>query len=811
MKYKLVFLYLILSVAMVHAQNQGLPHFLSSVAGSWSSYYERSKAEPMQSSKIYDTSRNGINDILSITANTFTSLASGNIPLSGLGSVGWNANARELTVTIKDIPLTAKVDGNNLINVTKVTGDTLTDILVKRAKSDLIVPAIKYVAEPRYKYSCIKISNKNVDLSMNIFTALKYDPTNNTLYNDNDYNGFYINFNKYNISQTEVVDFVRYLMFQNNAYPNTYLDILVSAHCTPMSHSYETSPLKAYAPNTLIDGLVDEDLVLSSMASGIDYDAARSSSRIERPIAIKPMDILIKGIDNEDKTKKIFNQYDINDILLDILAGVNTYGISLELKKGFIRLQQDREIIPNVIFEFTANRNGDFDYSEQTDFSPSTPYGEMVKAICAQLNSYNSPEFIKKYFPHAYKAAILMTVLGNAYNDNAFKSMQYGNTTTNFAQYIATKQNETIVDQHRFRDKIFYLADPSGYPIKIKDVIDKGVDPNDKLLSLILKYYYYHELNNSYGLRVPYIRRTSPENLDGFLNLWNSLALSDKISELEDEIYRFVYNAENHIVQTPRVDCYAIGPNVVTILKTVFSEYHSGVTHCEYNGFITLYRNNLEQFYNSVKANPNNAAFFKKPYSLDDYIQDIFWHEYAHGLDSYLYLFGENHGSYHCPESEARAMLLSIVKSKNPYFMIDILLDTVSFSDADHQLGALIALSLLQSFSNGNNNFETAYINESVSELQRVASDAYRFTHIIYGTDINSFDSVTPILPVNITDDGERIFLEDNYVRKELGLLFNYTVLPYLDNNPSDINRWIDIIAAWPSDFKEKFKEHLIK
>jgi hypothetical protein len=821
MKIKLVVLYLFLG-SCLYAQVSYDINILATIAGSEQQYRTYSRRPVQSGYDILNTrSKDGIINTITSTVSVLNTLVSSGIPIPGAGSIGWNPNAHELTVKINDIPIKAKVDGNTITTSRVDAANSVADVLASRARDSLVIPGMKYVEELRKSNdACVKIYAQNEGIRIiesRTITRAEYNQNTNILtytFNNRNYS---FDFNEYNISRDEVIDFIRYLKLQKAAYPNEDRFILVSAHCTPMSHAVATEPLVADAPNTLINGLVNEDLILSSVASGIDYDEDRSASKIDRAVSIKPMDIILQGIKNENRTKKIFAQFDIYDILMDIIAGVNSYGISLELKKGGLNFSNaDGKIVPNVEFNFQANRRGEFDYSQQASFSSATPYGEMVKSICDQLNSYNSSQsFAQRNFPQSYKAAVLMTVLYNVYDK--LPNTNLGNKL--YDRYIYDKHMEIPIDQHRFRDEIFNVT-PSGinkreHALFIKDAIDKDILSNNKLLSLFMQYNYYIELHNTYStLLEPGIRK-----MDDYWAREFSLAtvrgmaesLAAEIPKFEDAIYKIVYVAQGHFIETEKVDFYTVGPNLVSVLKNVYNEYAAGVTWLWLNGNVNLYLNNLKYGYNDFK-DPRYQTFtaFSKVsgYSLNDYINDSFWHEYAHGLDTFLYSSWNNPYYFHA-ETEARAYLLQIAKSKNPYLMIDILLNVLSTTDANHQLGALIAFSVLRSVS-GDNTFEATYMGKRAEDLQKIAADAYIYSHVIYDVAINKDgDKILPILPVNIANGNRNRVTNSPYI--EPGRLFNYTVLPYVYYNSNDREHWISVIEAWPSDFKNNLEKLLGK
>jgi hypothetical protein len=218
--------------------------------------------------------------------------------------------------------------------------------------------------------------------------------------------------------------------------------------------------------------------------------------------------------------------------------------------------------------------------------------------------------------------------------------------------------------------------------------------------------------------------------------------------------------------------------------------YINGRAFLSGSGIIDIYRNNIEDWYDNAKSavsvnnNPGLAqdesfrAFSRiKNYSKDDLIHDILNHEYAHGLDSFLY--SEN--SYLSYETEARAFLLEIAESVNPYFMIvHTKSNFLKENDPHHAIGALIAISLLRSFA-PREGFDTGYLSYSASEIREIAKKAYMYTHHLYGVPLDK-NNGKPILPVICTDEGERIPV-DTYELKEPGMLFNLIVLPYIDQN----------------------------
>ena len=815
MKIKLAVLYLFLG-SFLYAQVSYDRTILVTKAGEASAYQQQRARSVLSSTDILNThSEDGIINTITSTINVLSTLTGLGItpPAIPGAEISWSQNA--LTLKIKDVSITARVDGNTISTTQVNTATSVTNVLATHIRDSMIIPGISYLQELRTGNDpCVKIYAQNGGIRIienRTISNANYNQNTNILTCTFGNRNYSFNFNEYQISRDEVIDFIKYLKLQKAAHPNEDRFILVSAHCTPMSHAAETQPLVALAPNTLINGLVNEDLVLSSAASGIDYDEERSASRIDRVISINPMDIILHGIRNEDRTKKIFARFDIYDILLDIMAGVNSYGISLELKKGGLNFSNaDGKIVPNIEFNFQANRRGEFDYSQQSEISSSTPYGEMVKSICDQLNSYNSSQsFARRNFPQSYKAAVLMTVLYNVYDK--LPNTNLGNEL--YDRYIYDKQMEIPIDQHRFRGEIFDIT-PSGnnkreHALFIKDAIDRGIFPDNELLSLFMKYSYYIELYHTYStLLEPVIgkmddywaREFSLATIRGM-----SESLAAAIPQLEDSIYKIVFAAQGHFIETEKVDFYTVGPILVSALKNTYNEYYAGVTWPWLNGNVNLYLNNLKYEYNDFKDPKYQtfAAFSKVPYSLNDYINDTFWHEYAHGLDSFLYSSINNPRYFHA-ETEARAYLLQIAKSKNPYLMINILLDVLSTGSADHQLGALIAFSALRSVS-GDNTFEANYMGREATDLQGIAADAYRYCHVIFGVDINKDgDRILPVLPVSIAS-GNRNRTNSSHI--EPGTLFYCTVLPYVYYNSLDRDHWTSIIEAWPSDFNEALKK----
>jgi hypothetical protein len=254
-----------------------------------------------------------------------------------------------------------------------------------------------------------------------------------------------------------------------------------------------------------------------------------------------------------------------------------------------------------------------------------------------------------------------------------------------------------------------------------------------------------------------------------------------------------VYTAPDHRIvdKNDKIDFYVLGPNLICVLKNSYSMYVNGRAFLSDFGRIDIYRNNIEDWYDNAKSafSVNDSsdlaqdeafrAFSRvRSYSKDDLIHDILIHEYAHGLDSFLY---NDANPYLFYETEARAFLLEIAESVNPYFMIvHTKSNFLAENDPYHLIGSLLAISLLRSFA-PSKNFDTEYLSYSPSEIREIAKNAFMFTHHLYGVPIDR-NNGKPFLPVICTDEGERIPV-DSYELKESGMLFNMIILPYIDQN----------------------------
>jgi hypothetical protein len=261
------------------------------------------------------------------------------------------------------------------------------------------------------------------------------------------------------------------------------------------------------------------------------------------------------------------------------------------------------------------------------------------------------------------------------------------------------------------------------------------------------------------------------------------------VNIIEQQLYKLVYAAPDHRIvdQNNKVDFYTLGPNLICILKNSYSSYNYGITYTHAFGQINIYRNGISDWYDNCRIAMNDPtlsqdesykAFSKaEKYSKDDLINDILYHEYAHGLDTFLY----EKNPYFYYETEARAFLLEIANSLNPHYMIvHTKSNFIENSDGRPPIGALMAISLMRSFA-PKENFDTEYLSYKDEEVRKIALNAFMYTHQLYEVPLDESNGM-PILPVYVENDGERIPI-DSYKLKEPEMLFNMIVLPYIDQN----------------------------
>jgi hypothetical protein len=735
--------------ALLHAQ-YGLSN-AQALYSSQQEYFRRQREMEVFNKRHYDNIQSDNNRIISTALSAVTSLAKGSIPFPG-GSL--SVNGSNATLEINNVSITGDLSKAGAVSKIEITHsvDGILDL------------------------ACIKIFENNIT-DQSISNA-RYDSSTNSFicrYNGRDYS---LNFADYGISDSVVADFVRFLRLQKAAEPDNGRSIFVTANCSFVTHSIETVPLRLDAPNDLAKGLVDEDLILSSVSAGIDYDAKRTS-RLNRPIHTRPMETIMGGIRSSDRHKKIVGDFDVFDILLDIISGVNGYGIALELTGASLKFEGNK-IVPDLKYTFTPNRNGTTDYSTQGNPSP---FGEMVKSVCNELNAYGVSEyFIKSNFPHAYKASLLMLLMRNVYeNDTSFnRSVMRG--FSDYSEYINKKRDSIPVDHNIFRDVIFDMRNTTAR--EIEESLITGIFPDDRLLSLYLLYSYYKEQNNTYNFLYNAVETRNKSENHTISNLTSEL-----FRTIEHQLYKLVYVAPDHRIvdQNNKVDFYTLGPNLICILKNGYSSYNLGVTYPHAFGQINIYRNGIADWYDNcqsamndltISQNESYKAFSKtEKYLKDDLIHDILCHEYAHGLDTFLY----EKNSYFSYETEARAFLFEIANSLNPYYMIvHTKSNFAKKEDGEHAIGALMAISLMRSFA-PKENFDTEYLLYEAEEIKKIALDAFMYTHQLYEVPLDESNGM-PILPVYIENDGERM-LVDSYKLKKPGMLFNTIVLPYIDQN----------------------------
>jgi hypothetical protein len=834
-KIKLVIAYVFLGT-LLHAQiNYDISSsfrntILPSIAGSQSQYdIWRDRNRKPASDLLNNNSRDGIVNQLSSLLKVTRTLATGSIPVPDLGSFKVTENTVSLDIHGGKIEATAKGNGIS-VDVNGIIVNRTEDIVIKEMQK---VQSTTWVN----RNQCIKIFG-NAVLKYS-FSNVRYNSTTNILTFYENGTRLQFNFNDYGIKSDEVRDFVRYLKLQQIQSPDITKYIFVSTFCSPFSRTINEKPFELDAPHSLVKGLVDEDLVLTSIATGVDYDDSRTS-RIDRPIAVRPMDIIVNGLNNPNKAQKIFNRFDIYDILLDIVGGLNTYGISLELTAGSLT-GLDGKVEADVKFTFKpGRRKTEYEILYYSEQNTPTPYGEIVNAICAQLNSGNNLDLIRKNFPTVYKAGILMTVLSNIYDKTVMLD------TIDYEKYIKENYNrqDIFIDQHRFRDEVLSPEKSQNAQLIRDCIMYNDILPDNKLLSLFMQYVYCLEQRDSIRSLFPHMKSRD----DPYRDI-NIEVITKIIDVTEDNMYKIVYgSSENHIVSTDKIDFYIPngGPSLVYFLKNLCHEYYpgGGVEFPSEMGNIFLYANSLNDSYSgindlkkkpqaeyqkSLEENEDIRAFFSVPYSLDDYIQDVLWHEYAHSLDTYLYLSND----YFYRETEARAFLLAIHMSENPYYTMSFVKGNYSETTDDdvHKLGALIALFLLRSFSN-DDKFEETYITAkySADRLREIAGMAYEYTHAIYNVDIDK-NSKIPILPIYIDKDGERywadtampakhfyfeetqgagpyLYTELNHAYIVPGQLFNSVLLPYILNNSNEKD-WYSIIGSlniWPPELLTNLK-----
>jgi hypothetical protein len=170
---------------------------------------------------------------------------------------------------------------------------------------------------------------------------------------------------------------------------------------------------------------------------------------------------------------------------------------------------------------------------------------------------------------------------------------------------------------------------------------------------------------------------------------------------------------------------------------------------------------------------------------------------------------------------------MQILNSKNPYYTLAFVKTQHDSSDYSHKFGAMIAIIMIRRVS-GDDAVDTNYMTKySADQLRGFARKAYELTHTLYGVKIDKSTSL-PESPLFVSDTGDRYWQEDDklvlkapfYYRpiseggggpiyidrghKKIvpGELFDAIIYPYLYDNPSIANEWLEIIREmqiWPN------------